>query len=314
MAFSFTWLDYVIMVVLACGALSLGVYRAFRVRRRVRRSGGRAHPYVFALHALVLNHQNLRVVPTLLSLIMSHQAAVSLLGVPSEFHLWGGQWWFAGDLLAVFTVPLVLERFIVPWIHRQRLISVYEFFGLRFRSMAVRRLAAGLGLASTLMYMAINLSACSIALETASGLPMIPGAAVITVFACVYTLLGGMRVISWSDVGQFSLVIVGLCVIIISGARSLGGLNAIFGAAQQRLFFADFSVDPRVRLTFWSSIITIPLYNIVVFGLDQASVMRYSSTPHLHSARHAITLLVPLRMLILTLCSTCGVVIFAFFK
>lgn len=312
MALTFTWLDYLVLAFLVTLTLSLGIYRTYRVRRRVRRSG-RHHPY--AIHALVLNHQHLRVVPTLLSLLMAHQSAISILGLPSELYLWGSQWWFAGDILAIILGPLILERFILPWIYKQQLISVYEYFIYRFKSQAVRKLAASLGLLSTVFFIAINVFAPALALETVTGIPFWVNAFILAAVSMVYTWLGGMRVITWTDVGQFFVLVVGLCIVVISGARNLGGIQALFGVSYQhgRIFFADFSLDPRVRLTFWSCILSVLLHNILVFGLDQAAVTRYSSTPYLRSARHAIVWLFPLRFIILTLCYTGGVVMFSFF-
>ncbi|ELT96721.1 hypothetical protein CAPTEDRAFT_196632 [Capitella teleta] len=69
--------------------------------------------------------RKLKVLPTVLSLVVSYQSVIMILGNPAEVYLYGTQQWF-GSLVGYALAILLAERLLVPWIFPLQLISVHK--------------------------------------------------------------------------------------------------------------------------------------------------------------------------------------------
>ena len=71
----------------------------------------------------------LQVIPTMLSLVVSYQSAIMILGTPAEMFIHGIQAWPMRMLSFCITIPIV-ERLIVPWLYPLRLTSIFEVLAI----------------------------------------------------------------------------------------------------------------------------------------------------------------------------------------
>ena len=95
----------------------------------------------------------------------------------------------------------------------------------------------------------------------------------------VYTFVGGMKAVIWTDVIQFSVYIIGAVVALTILVGHLpGGWTELFQTAHEgnkfRLF--DFSFDLTRKFTFWSGLIGGMVLNTATHGADQMMVQRIS--------------------------------------
>jgi len=107
------WPDYVILAVFLVVSLGIGVYQAL--------SGGRQH----TTSEFIMADRRLRVVPTAVSLFVSFQSAVMILGLTAEMYQYGMQhvvWAPVG----FFITMIVSERLVVPWIYPLQLVSIND--------------------------------------------------------------------------------------------------------------------------------------------------------------------------------------------
>jgi len=132
------WPDYVILAVFLAISLGIGVYQSL--------TGGRQQ----TTSEFILADRRLRVVPTTLSLLVSFQSAVMMLGLAAEMYQYGMQqlvWAPVGFLVTM----VVSERLIVPWIYPLQLVSINDVSSLCGRvhvrtRMAWWRIGQGVGL------------------------------------------------------------------------------------------------------------------------------------------------------------------------
>jgi SSS family transporter len=115
----------------------------------------------------------------------------------------------------------------------------------------------------------------------------------------VYTFLGGMKAVIWTDVIQFSVYILGALVALMILVGKLPGgwselLHAARGAGKLRVL--DFSFDLTRPFTFWAGLIGGMVLNTATHGADQMMVQRYLSA---RSQRQAATALVASGFIIL---------------
>ena len=113
MTSTFHWADYVIFVGFLSISLAIGVFHAL--------TGGRQR----TTGEFIMANRKLKVIPTVLSMTMSHLSAILVIGQVAECYDYGIAMmaWFASNNILT---GLFLERLIVPWIFSLRLVSVYE--------------------------------------------------------------------------------------------------------------------------------------------------------------------------------------------
>jgi len=107
------WPDYVILAAFLVVSLGIGVYQAL--------TGGRQH----TTSEFIMADRRLRVVPTAVSLFVSFQSAVMILGLTAEMYQYGMQYVLWAPV-GFFMTMILSERLIVPWIYPLQLVSVND--------------------------------------------------------------------------------------------------------------------------------------------------------------------------------------------
>ncbi|KAI0207882.1 Sodium-dependent multivitamin transporter [Lamellibrachia satsuma] len=299
---SMHWLDYAIFVALLLVSLSIGLYHGC--------TGGRQKTTA----EFLLANRKLKVIPTVISMMVSFQSAIMVLGFVSEMYTYGIAYW-PGRMLSVSIGLVIIERLVVPWFYPLKLTSVFEYFELRFRSRSVRELASALGICSAIMYMGLAMYAPSLALDYVSGLPLSVTAPTMGVVCVCYTAMGGMRAVIWTDVFQCAVMFGGLLTVIVKGCVNVGGFGKVFHLANEggRIFWIPLDADPRVRLTLWEFVIGGVLFYISVYGVSQFSVQRYCSTATMRDARKTVLWIIPPIFITMSIAAVTGFVVFAYY-
>jgi len=114
---------------------------------------------------------------------------------------------------------------------RKGLLTPPEFVFDRFGSSTLRFLFLSVMAVFTLPYLAMQPMAAGYALEELLGIPYFAGAALITAIMLLYTTLGGMRGVAWTDVLQGGMMLVLLLCALGAVAAPFGGISAANRAA-----------------------------------------------------------------------------------
>ena len=107
----------------------------------------------------------------------------------------------------------------------------------------------------------------------------------------VYTFLGGMKAVIWTDVIQFSVYILGaLVALTILAGKLPGGWPELFQTARSagKFRLLDFSFDLTRPFTFWAGLIGGMVLNTATHGADQMMVQRYLSARSQRQAAGAL--------------------------
>ncbi|HOX40451.1 MAG TPA: sodium/solute symporter [Candidatus Brocadiia bacterium] len=242
--------------------------------------------------------------PVGLSLMATLFSAISYTAFPSEI--------FGHGLYAVMGMPIhVLVAIpaiylILPFYHDMQLCSAYEYLEKRF-DVRVRCLASGLFILWRVFWMATALYAPCKVLNvimfgaTADGgqsrlviLILIAG-----IVSTVYTVMGGMRAVMWTDVAQFFVFIGGMIIgIVVSASSTDGGFAGLIrtsadGGLLKPFYPFDpgmFSIDPRARITLWSCWIGTAVALMANYCADQVAVQRYFTAKDLREAKRGFHL------------------------
>ena len=163
------------------------------------------------------------------SILATAFSATSLLGGPGEGISFGLLWLQLqlGDLLAI----VLVIAFFVPALRGRNLTTAYELLEERFDA-RVRVLASVLFQLQVVLRAGVLVYGPALALSTLTGVSLPVTIVAVGALASLYTVLGGLEAVVWTDALQFGVVIAGLgaCLWTVSTALD-GGLAAAFAAA-----------------------------------------------------------------------------------
>ncbi|XP_053403750.1 sodium-dependent multivitamin transporter-like isoform X2 [Mercenaria mercenaria] len=189
-----------------------------------------------------------------------------------------------------------------------------EYLELRFDSHAVRILGTVLGMLSYTAYMGIVLFGPAIALEAVTGFPQWGSIVSIAAASVIYTAIGGLKAVIWTDVFQCAIMFAGVFAVLIKGTMQVGGIGKTWELAYEkgRVNIFNFDPDPTIRHTFWNLFVGSIIRG---FGLifNQSSIQRISSTPTVDAAKRVMMLVAPGFFLSVTLAGIEGVIAYAFY-
>ncbi|XP_025723700.1 sodium-dependent multivitamin transporter isoform X3 [Callorhinus ursinus] len=298
---TFSLVDYVVFVLLLVLSLAIGLYHAFR--------GWGRH----TVGQLLMADRKMSCLPVALSLLATFQSAVAILGVPSEIYRFGTQYWFLG--CCYFLGLLIPAHVFIPVFYRLHLTSAYEYLELRFNK-AVRVCGTVTFIFQMVIYMGVVLYAPSLALNAVTGFDLWLSVLTLGVVCTVYTALGGLKAVIWTDVFQTLVMFLGQLVVIIVGSVKVGGLGHVWKVASQhgRISGIVLDPDPFVRHTFWTLAFGGVFMMLSLYGVNQAQVQRYLSSRTEKAAVLSCYAVFPCQQLVLCMSCLIGLVMFVYYQ
>jgi SSS family transporter len=240
-----------------------------------------------------------------LSVMATQMSAVTLVGTTGQAYLTGLRF-----IQFYFGLPLamvILSVTVVPFFHRAKVYTAYEYLERRF-DVRVRSLASFLFLMGRAFSLGVTLAAPAVVISAILGWGLPLTVLVICVPMIVYTSLGGVQAVAWTDVKQMVIIVAGMCaavaILVFGITRNVGFGQALhLAGATGRLKAIDFRFDLRETYTFWSGMIGGLFLMLAYFGCDQSQVQRYLTARSVDEARDSLLLSafvkIPLQLLIL---------------
>src|SRR5882672_5382688 len=250
-----------------------------------------------------------------LSVMATQMSAVTMVGTTGQAYLTGLRF-----IQFYFGLPLamiILSLTVVPFFTRARVYTAYEYLERRFDA-RTRSLASFLFLIGRAMSLGVTLAAPAVVMSTILGWTLPVTILVICVPMIVYTTIGGVQAVAWTDVKQMFIVVGGMSAavaILLYGILQHVSLNQALqlAGATGRLRAVDFQFDLSQRYTFWSGMIGGLFLMLSYFGCDQSQVQRYLTAKSIDEARQSLLMSayvkIPLQLLILG----AGVLVFVFY-
>ncbi|XP_078690601.1 sodium-dependent multivitamin transporter-like isoform X2 [Branchiostoma floridae x Branchiostoma belcheri] len=298
---NFGAVDYVIFGGMLAITAATGLYHAF--------AGGGQRTTAKYLMA----DRSMFSLPVAISVLASFLSAVTILGVPSEIFVYGVQYWMV--IWCYFITIPVTAIFFIPVFHGLGLTSAYEYLEQRF-SMSLRVVAACLFILQNTFYIAVILYAPALALETVTKFAVWKTVLIAGIVCTIYTSLGGMKAVIYTDVFNFCVLFVSLVTIVVMGTVRAGGIGRVWeiNANHSHLNFFDFDGDPTTRLSFWSLVIGGAFTTLPMWAVSQTSVQRFLTAKSLQEARRSVWINLPGNIVMVTLVAFSGMVLFAFYN
>lgn len=212
----------------------------------------------------------------MLSIVATETSAVTFLSVPGLTYKDGGSFVFLQLALGYIVGRILVSVILLPGYFRGEMYSAYQVLGDRFGE-TTKAAASTIFLAMRTIGDGLRLVLTAKVIQEFAGLNMTVAIILMGTTAIVYTYLGGMRAVIWTDVIQFIVYIIGAIAALLLLVKAIpGGWSTLFAdPGKFRLF--DLSPQPDKSYTLWSGLFGGLVLSLATHGVDQLMVQRYLS-------------------------------------
>ncbi len=291
-------LDLGVLVVYLVGIIAFGCtfYRPNRTARQFTIAGSSFRGWTIGL-----------------SIFGTFLSSNTFLGIPGK--AFGEDW---NSFVFSLSLPLaawIAVRYFVPFHRAGERISAYEHLERRFGAWA-RTYAAICYLLTQLARIGSILFGVAIGLGALTGWSLATIIIATGVAVTLYTLLGGIEAVIWTDVIQ-SVVLVGGALVVVGAllVAMPGGASEILSVGAQSSKFSLGTFRPDLTISsFWVVLLYGLFINLTNFGIDQSYVQRYHAARSEADAKKSVWLAVCLYLPASLLFFFIGASLFAYYE
>jgi solute:Na+ symporter, SSS family len=250
-----------------------------------------------------------------LSVMATQLSAITLVGTTGQGYTDGLR--FVQFYYGLPIAMIILCVTLVPFFYRARVYTAYEYLERRF-DLKTRTFTSGLFLVSRAMSCGAIAAAPAVVLSVILGWSVTLTTLLILVPAVIYTMLGGVQAVTWTDVKTMGLTVFALVVamvfLVMGLPREVGVDDALtIASGTGRLNAFDFRFTLTETYTFWSGMLGGLFLMLSYFGCDQSQVQRYLTAKSVDDGRTSLLMSaywkIPLQVLVLLV----GVFTFLFY-
>lgn len=291
-------LDLAVLCAYVAGILAVGAAYARRSRdtREFMAAGGR-------LGGLVVG----------LSLFATFLSSNTFIGVPGR--AFAANWNAFVFSLSLPVAAWIAARWFVPFYRDQGHISAYHHLEARFGRWA-RTYALVCYLLTQLARTGSVLFGVALVSTALTGWPIAAIIVATGALVTLYTLLGGIEAVIWTDVVQ-SLVLIGGALALLAAllAGTPGGAAGVLASAGEagKLSLGSLALDLTTS-TVWVVFLYGLFINLNNFGIDQSYVQRYHTARNRTEARRSVWLAAGLYLPVSLLFFFIGTALWAFYE
>lgn len=210
------------------------------------------------------------------SIIATEISGVTFLGVPGTLFALHGDFTYLQWAIGSVIGRVIVAVYFVRVFYEKEIYSPYDFIGQKLGHPA-KALATVLFTVGSILAQSVRVLVAAIPLQVVTGLEIGWCILAIGLFAVVWTLMGGMRTVIWTDVMQFALFTLGgLLAFFWVVAHLDGGIAEFFRTADLygRMNLWDTRLRADLEYTLWVALFAVPFQNVSVFGVDQLNAQR----------------------------------------
>ena len=273
---NFGWINWSVVIVFVLGTTVLGHVLSGKTR---------------GMDGFFLGGRNLPWWAVSGSIMASQVSAVTVIALPGAIFREQGNLLFLQGTLLGFVVAkfLMVWLFVKPY-YEKKIYSPYDFIEHRLGREA-SHLSRGLFLVSAILGHGVRLLTVALVLSVVVDIPIGQSVLIIGVFATLWTLMGGITTVIWTDLVLLGVMVAGA---LLSLATILDGLPFGPGEAVRQLDDAaklrliDVSADPTKTWTIWTGLFCFAIFELAQNAVDQVITQRMMCCRDYREARKAV--------------------------
>ena len=248
-----------------------------------------------------------------ISVIATYVSALSFLGGPA---------WAYGDGMAALAIhinyPLVMFVVIavfLPFFYNSGVASIYDYLERRFGRSSRTMMSLIFSISQSITAASI-LTATAIVITYVTGIDAKIAICLMTAIVLIYTLLGGMNAVIWTDVLQGIILFIGAGIILFCLINAITPLSgALTSLAEDgKLNPLNTSLDFTIAPTVWAGVFAMTLFHITVYGANQMMVQRALAAKSIGDAKKSYLLMGYAAFFIYFLFFFVGALLYVYFK
>ncbi|KAH7978098.1 hypothetical protein HPB49_004474 [Dermacentor silvarum] len=298
------WAEYGVFATLMVANFTLGLYFSFR-----RRSLKSTADEVF------LGSRTLHSVPLAVSALASIMSSIGIIGISAHVYAYGTHMFWNQVLVPLNA--LIVAHVVVPVLYRLRVTSVFEYLRMRYGDKV--------GLTACVLYFFLSVSNAFYSSKSISlgKLTWIFGVSanwcsfIIGLAGCIYTALGGLRGVVWTDCAQAGIVLLAPATIMIKIAYDAHMKDLTlrpFSDFAVKTFMFESSFDFTKDENVWACLIGLSTMYIYRGGVDQMIVQRFLASRNLKEAQRTAVVGTVLVLIYYGVASSLGVALIYWFR
>lgn len=248
-----------------------------------------------------------------LSVFGTALSAITFIAIPAK--VFSTDWSYFMLNMGIILVAPVISILFIPFYRRLNITTAYEYLEKRF-NLASRLIGSGSFILFQFGRMGVVLYLPAIALNVVTGIDIFICITVVGLLSLLYTMLGGIEAVIWTDALQVVILLGGamISLIIISlnvEENFLGIIKTGIENNKFNIIDLDFSLQ---QPTIWVMLAAGLFTNITTYGTDQTIVQRYLTTKDENQAKKSLwtnaVLTIPATIIFFFL----GTALFVFYK
>lgn len=229
-------------------------------------------------------------IPIALSVTSTMISANGLIGGPGWAYTSG-----MGPFIVNLTVPLAIFFAIyvtIPVLYNLKVTSIYEYMEYRLGGIT-RNLTVAQFFINSIIQVSSMVFVPALIIQVITGWSLNLIVPLIVVIAIIYTLLGGIKAVIWTDTIQTIVVWIGVILSIIIPLKVMGmGFFETLNITKEvgKLNVLNFTFDLGVENTFWAGIIGGTFMWLRYFSFDQVQVQRVLTSKSIKGVKSSLAL------------------------
>lgn len=212
-----------------------------------------------------------------ISVFGTQLSAITFMAIPAK--TFATDWTLFFLLLTIIMVSPLIIAWFLPFFRRLNLTTAYEYLELRFNR-TVRIIGSLVYVTLQLGRLGIVLLLPSLALSVVTGIEVEVCILIMGVLSILYTVLGGIEAVIWTDVVQVGVLLGGalICLVLLIGSMEMSWID-----------FQNLAIDTnKIQIINWDldytgTAIWVVFFgglasNLVQYGSDQTVIQRYLTT------------------------------------
>ncbi len=249
-----------------------------------------------------------------LSIVAAETSALTIIGVPAIAY--GGDVTFIQMIIGYVIARLILAVVMVPHYLKGEIYSPYQLFADRLGARA-RQTAGGFFLISETLAAGVRVYVVSIPIQLMLGIGVVPSIILFVVLSLVYTYVGGVKAVIWTDAVQFGLFLLGgLYAIFYIPTLVDGGFAGLMktAASADKLHWLNpqFALDAPFNI--WMGVIGGTVLVLSSHGAEQLIVQRVLACKNVADGRKALVLSAVLIFPLFAIFLLVGVMLWVFYQ
>ena len=289
-------LNYAVVVVYLIAMLAIGAWTSRRIKgtRGFFIADGRLNYFVVGV-----------------SILTAYLSALTMMALPGV--AFGKLDWLYGAQLPFLVITaFVITRFVLKRYRNAGVISVYEFLEQRIH-ISSRLLASACFILFAIGRMGLVLYLPAQAFSIVTGADLVTTIVVMGAVVTVYTVMGGIEAVIWTDFAQAFVMVAGAVLSVVYVLVGTSGQFGDIAAAHHKFRMFASGADITKLLTLWLVLETI-FQTIRIYGTQQDITQRYMTTPSTKAANRSVWIaivgFIPLGFLFLFI----GSALFVYYK